>query len=73
MIGEAKWGDTMGLAHLDRLRRIRDLLSAQGRPGASTARLACFSAAGFSEQLATAAAASPDITLVGPADLYAAT
>lgn len=69
-IGEAKWGDTMGLAHLDRLRRIRDLLSAQGRPGAATARLACFSAAGFSAQLATAAAESPDIMLVGPSDLY---
>jgi hypothetical protein len=72
MIGEAKWGDTMGLAHLDRLRRIRELLSARGRPGAASARLACFSAAGFSEQLAMAADDSPDITLVGPADLYEA-
>lgn len=71
-IGEAKWGDTMGLAHLGRLRRIRDLLGAQDRPGAATARLACFSAAGFSEPLVTAASESPDILLVGPADLYAA-
>jgi len=70
-VGEAKWGETMGLAHLDRLRRVRDLLSGQGRPGAPTARLLCFSAAGFSERLATAAAESPDIMLVGPADLYA--
>ncbi|WP_026311225.1 AAA family ATPase [Parafrankia elaeagni] len=70
-IGEAKWGETMGLAHLDRLRRIRELLSAQGRPGAATARLACFSAAGFGEQLQAAAAQSPDVLLVGPSDLYA--
>jgi len=70
-VGEAKWGDTMGLAHLDRLRRVRDLLSAQGRPGAPTARLLCFSAAGFSERLAAAAAETPEIMLVGPPDLYA--
>ncbi|WP_445548444.1 MULTISPECIES: AAA family ATPase [unclassified Frankia] len=70
MIGEAKWGDTMGLAYLERLRRIRELLSAQDRPGAATARLACFSVAGFSEQLVAAAGQSPDILLVGPADLY---
>ncbi|AEH10266.1 putative ATP/GTP binding protein [Candidatus Protofrankia datiscae] len=70
MIGEAKWGDTMGLAHLERLRRIRELLSAQDRPGAATTRLACFSMAGFSEQLVAAAGQSPDILLVGPADLY---
>jgi len=61
----------MGLAHLDRLRRVRDLLSAQGRPGAPTARLLCFSAAGFSERLAAAAAETPEIMLVGPPDLYA--
>lgn len=70
MIGEAKWGETMGLAHLDRLRRIRELLSAQNRAGASTARLACFSAAGFSDQLRTSARDSSDVVLVGPADLY---
>ncbi|MBE3199738.1 ATP-binding protein [Frankia sp. CH37] len=69
-IGEAKWGETMGLAHVDRLRRIRELLSAQGRPGADTARLVCFSAAGFGESLVTAAAQSPDVLLVGPSDLY---
>lgn len=71
LIGEAKWGDTMGLAHLDRLRRIRGLLESQGRPGAATARLACFSAAGFSEPLVAAAGAAPDTLLVGPSDLYA--
>jgi hypothetical protein len=70
-IGEAKWGDIMGLAHLDRPRRARDLLNAQGRPGAPTARLVCFSAAGFSGQPAMVAASSPDVVLVSPSDLYA--
>jgi hypothetical protein len=69
-VGEAKWGEVMGLAHLERLRRIRDLLSTQGRTGASTARLVCFSAAGFSDQLVAAAGDSLDVLLVGPSDLY---
>jgi uncharacterized protein len=30
-LGEAKWGDTMGLRHLTRLRRARDLLAASLR------------------------------------------
>ncbi|MEX5635041.1 hypothetical protein [Parafrankia sp. FMc2] len=63
-IGAVRWGEIMGLAHLERLRRVRDLLSVQGRRGAPTARPTCFSAAGFSAQLAMAAAESPDIILV---------
>ncbi|SNQ51021.1 hypothetical protein FRACA_60007 [Frankia canadensis] len=39
--------------------------------GAATARLVCFSGAGFSDQLTAAAAASRDVLLVGAADLYA--
>jgi AAA+ ATPase superfamily predicted ATPase len=70
MLGEAKWGEVMGLTHLERLRRIRDLLAAQGRPGAETARLACFGAAGFSDSLTADAAVSPDILLISPSDLY---
>ena len=54
-IGEAKWADTMGMGHLDRLRRIRALLTAQGRHGAVTAKLACYSGTGFTEELTTAA------------------
>ncbi|MEV6342676.1 ATP-binding protein [Actinoplanes sp. NPDC051851] len=69
-IGEVKWGDVMGLGHLDRLRRIRTLLAAQGRPGAATARLACFSAAGFTGDLTRIAAGDPGVVLLGPADLY---
>lgn len=43
-IGEAKWGDTMGLAHLERMERIATILREQGRaPNAIT----LFSGAGF--------------------------
>jgi hypothetical protein len=69
-IGECKWGDIMGIGHLDRLTRIRALLVAQGRYGAETAKLACFSAAGFTDELRERAARSSDVVLVGAADLY---
>lgn len=43
-IGEAKWGEKMGLAHLERLERIADLLARRGqRPRV----LVLFSGAGF--------------------------
>ncbi|WP_238487297.1 hypothetical protein [Actinoplanes flavus] len=69
-IGEAKWGDVMGMGHLDRLRRVRSLLTAQGRPGAGTARLACFSGAGFTDELRAAASADTGIVLIDLATLY---
>jgi uncharacterized protein len=69
-IGEAKWHETMSLAHLERLRHIRGLLSAQGRHGAATARLLCFSGAGFTVELRDEAARSGDVRLLTPADLY---
>lgn len=71
-LGEAKWGETMGRAHLDRLRRIRALLVEQGRPGAPTARLACFSGAGFTADLVEEAGRDPDVLLVRLDDLYRA-
>jgi uncharacterized protein len=61
----------MGLAHLERLRRIRGLLTAQGRPGAATARLLCFSGAGFTAELRDEAAQAGEVRLLTPADLYA--
>ncbi|WP_430791943.1 AAA family ATPase [Actinoplanes sp. G11-F43] len=70
-IGEAKWGDVMGLGHLDRLRRIRSLLAAQGRLGAGTARLACYSGAGFTSELVRIAGEDPEIVLIDVAGLYA--
>ncbi|MFI5845388.1 ATP-binding protein [Catenuloplanes sp. NPDC051500] len=69
-IGEAKWGERMGAGHVDRLRRIRTLLDAQGRPGAAQAKLACFGAVGFSDELIEAATHDDSIVLVSAADLY---
>ena len=70
-VGEAKWNEVMSVSDLDRLRRIRDLLAAQGRPGAADARLLCFSGAGFTDGLAQLAGPRSDVVLIGPADLYA--
>jgi AAA+ ATPase superfamily predicted ATPase len=69
-IGEAKWGETMGIGHLNRLRHIRGLLAAQGRSGAAAARLVCYSGVGFTSDLEAAAEKSPEIELVGLASLY---
>jgi hypothetical protein len=69
-VGEAKWHETMNLAHLERLRHIRGLLTAQGRHGAVTARLLCFSGAGFTAELRDEAAQSGEVRLLTPADLY---
>lgn len=69
-LGEVKWHETMGLGHLDRLRHIRGLLTAQGRRGAAAAGLLCFSGAGFTAELADEATRSGDLRLVTAADLY---
>jgi len=66
-IGEVKWNDTMGLGHLERLRRIRDLLSAKFDTGGT--RLACYSAAGFMPALREATEEG-EVLLVGLDDLY---
>ncbi|MCC3316361.1 hypothetical protein [Nocardia africana] len=67
-IGEAEWNDVVGMGHLDRLRRIRQLLS--GRYDTSETRLICYSAAGFMPTLEREAAQASDIALVGLDDLY---
>ncbi len=69
-IGEAKWAETIGMGHLARLRRIRDLLVRAGRPGAETARLLLFGSSEPSSQLRTPAA-DGDVQLIGLNDLYA--
>jgi uncharacterized protein len=69
-IGEAKWAETIGMGHLARLRRIRDLLIRAGQPGAETARLLLFSGTEPSAQLRIPAAEG-DVELVGLDDLYA--
>jgi hypothetical protein len=71
-VGGAKWGERMGLGHLERLRRIRTLLAAQGRHGAATARLVCYGGAGFDDDLRRAAGSAGDVALVGLPDLYRA-
>lgn len=72
-LGEVKWGETMGLGHLERLRRIRALLVGQGRPGAERAKLICFSGSGFTEELTAFAGKNHDVLLVGLDELYSGT
>jgi hypothetical protein len=69
-LGEAKWGEVMGIGHLNKLRRARDLLSAKGEPTAD-AVLACYSGTGFTAELRELAASDPRILLVSLQDLYA--
>jgi hypothetical protein len=68
-IGEAKWQETMGRPHLERLRRIRALLAAHDRYEMATTRLACFSGAGFTDELRQLADRG-EVELVGLGDLY---
>ncbi|WP_406284337.1 ATP-binding protein [Embleya sp. NBC_00896] len=69
-IGEAKWGERMGVGHLDRLRRIRTIVRGRADLDAAAARLVCFGGAGFSNQLRAAAEEDDDVVLVDVADLY---
>jgi uncharacterized protein len=69
-IGEAKWAETVGISHLARLQRIKELLIRAGQPGAETARLLLFGGSEPSPQL-RAAAANGDVQFVGLRDLYA--
>jgi hypothetical protein len=69
-IGEAKWAETIGMGHLARLRRIKELLTRAGQPGAETAELLLFGAAEPSPQLRTLAA-DGDVQLIGLHELYA--
>lgn len=67
-LGEAKWGDTMTMRHLERLRRARDLLASKGYD-ARDAVLACYGGNEFDDDL-RAAAGRDEATLVDVADLY---
>jgi AAA+ ATPase superfamily predicted ATPase len=67
-IGEAKWGDVMGLRHLDRLRRARALLEAKGFDTSQTV-LACYAGSGWDAAL-RAEAALHRVMLVDPGQLY---
>ena len=69
-IGDAKWQDIMGRAHLERLERIRTLLENSGTFDTAGTRLLCFSGAGFNGRLRLAAEARNDVRLIAAADLY---
>ncbi|MEU4229242.1 ATP-binding protein [Nonomuraea sp. NPDC026600] len=69
-IGEAKWNDTMGAAHIDRLRHIRDLITRADRYDTSHTKMICFSGAGFNDKAHQAATSSPDLHLVDLPALY---
>jgi uncharacterized protein len=69
-IGEAKWGEVMGPAHIDRLRLILSLISTAGRYDTSQTKLMCFSGAGFAGRLSDLAAADSSILLVDARELY---
>lgn len=69
-LGEAKWGEAMGMRHLARLARARDLLAAKKYDTSGTV-LACYSGAGFDQDLREqAAAALGKVVLVSPEQLY---
>jgi uncharacterized protein len=69
-IGEAKWNETMGVGHVERLRRIRALLVGRDHTGDGHAKVACYSAAGFTPELVDLAARSDDVVLIGLDSLY---
>ncbi|HEX7745024.1 MAG TPA: ATP-binding protein [Micromonosporaceae bacterium] len=49
-LGEAKWGEPIGVRHLERLRRARDLLAARGYD-TRDAKLAGYSGVGFDSRV----------------------
>jgi uncharacterized protein len=69
-LGEAKWGEIMGMGHLRRLQRAAGLLAAR-KYDTRDAILACYGAAGFDPELREQADRDPSrIRLIGPEDLY---
>jgi hypothetical protein len=69
-LGAAKWDEIMGLRHLDRLARARDLLAVKGYDTSRTT-LACYSGNGFTDDLETGAGEDTGIRLIGLDQLYA--
>ncbi len=67
-LGEAEWGEAIGHGHVQRLERARELLASKGYDTRDTV-LACYSGAGFTEELR----ADPrrDLVLIGLDRLYA--
>jgi hypothetical protein len=69
-IGEAKWNDTIGLGHIERLKKIRDLITKAGRYDTTGTKLLCFSGADFNGNAHAAAQDSPDVRLIDLPTLY---
>ncbi|WP_430383044.1 ATP-binding protein [Streptomyces sp. P10-4] len=67
-LGEAKWDQVMGLGHLERLRHAAVLLAERGID-TSSVRLACYSGAGFTDDL-RAESHRGDVVLVDLPRLY---
>ncbi len=67
-VGEAKWGEVMGLGHLARLGRARDLIHKQGYDTRDTV-LTCYSGAGFDDDLRSVAQ-QEGVLLIGLDQLY---
>lgn len=67
-LGEAKWDQVMGLGHLERLRHVTALLAGRG-VDISAVRLACYSGAGFTDDL-RAVGERGEVVLVDLARLY---
>ncbi|MFD8103653.1 ATP-binding protein [Nocardia fluminea] len=70
LLGEAKWGTTVGKNHLERLLRARTLLTERGWD-TSNCKLALFSGAGFSDALRREIDGNPEVILIGSSELYA--
>jgi uncharacterized protein len=68
VLGEVKWGTVMGVNHLERLGRARELLAGRGMD-TTRCGLVCFSGAGFSEAL-RAEAERGAVLLIGLDELY---
>ena len=68
-LGEVKWGEVMGAPHIERLARARDLLTHKGYDTGSTV-LACYSGAGFHEDIRTAATGPLYTRLITLNDIY---
>jgi uncharacterized protein len=69
-LGEAKWGEVMGPAQIDRLRLIKNLLGAAGRYDTAQTKLICFSGGGFTKELRDLAASDGGLLLVNAGELY---
>lgn len=65
-LGEAKSGERMGIRHVEKLRRARDLLADKGFDTTGTI-LTCYSAAGFNKDLLP----SDDVAMIGLDRIYA--